>query len=139
MVDMRQLINLHVATLVVLSTVLFGLGQLSVISPLLALVAAVLAHQYTDRQQRFQIGRLAVNGAIFVIAMVTGWRLVQAHGVLQTVVIGQALIALQAVLLFEAKSERSRWDLISLSLLTVFVSTSFAHGPSFGLVLVAFF
>ncbi len=141
--EMRQLINIHVAILVVLSAVLFGRGQYSLLaqltSPAIALVAALLAHVYTDRWRRFELGRMVVNAAIFVIAIVTGWLLVRAHAVSQTVAIGQALIALQVVLLFEAKSRRTRWDLISLSLLTVFVSTSFVHGPSFGLILVIYF
>jgi MFS family permease len=141
--DMRQLINANVAVLVVLSALLFGRGQYSLVAqflaPVIATVAAAAAHVYTDRRQRFQIGRTAVNVAILLIALVTGWLLFRASAVSQSVAIGQALIALQVVLLFENKSDRSRWDLISLSLLTVYVSTGFIHGPSFGLILAIYF
>ena len=136
--DLRHLINRHITTLVVLGAVLFGLGQPSFVLPLLMLTAAVLANRYSHTRQRFQISRLTVNVAIFIIAMVSAWRLVQAHGTLEVIIVGQAIAALQVVLMFERDTPRSHWDLFSLSLLMVFCSTSFAHGPLFGVLLVVF-
>jgi transglutaminase-like putative cysteine protease len=138
-VDLRRLINLHIATLVVASSVLFGIGPPSFGLPLLVLAAAVLADRYAHARQRFQVGRLTVNAAIVLIAMVTGWRLVQAHGTEEAVILGQSVAALQIVLMFERQTSRTRWDLISLSLLMVFLSTSFVHGPLFGVLLAAYF
>ena len=42
------------------------------------------------------------------------------------------------MLLFEQKTARTRWDLLSLSLLTVFLSTSLVQGPLFALGLLGY-
>jgi hypothetical protein len=136
---MQQLINKQIAILVALSALLLGMDQFRLVLPLVVAVVAALSLRYTDQQQRFHVSRAVVNLAIFLIAIVTGWRLVQSHGWLQAVVIGQTLIALQCILLVEAKTARTRWDLISLSLLTVFLSTSFNQGPLYALVLITYF
>ena len=131
-------IDLQIATLTVLGGVLFGLGESHPILPLGLLLAAFLATRQAGDRQRFWLPALAVNGLIFVIAIASAWRFAYAYGTGEVVVLGDAFGGLQAVLLFERKTARTRWDLFSLSLLTVFLSTSLVQGPLYALGLLAY-
>ena len=131
-------IELQIAALAVLGGVLFGLGESQPILPLGLLLAAGLATRQAGGRPRFSLPAWAVNGLIFVIAIVSAWRYAYAYGTAEVVVLGHAFGGLQAVLVFERKTARTRWDLLSLSLLTVFLSTSLVQGPLFALGLLGY-
>ena len=136
--SLERRIDLQLAGLTVLSGVLFGLGEFQPTMPLGLLLAAFLATRRRGGQPRFWLPAPAVNGLIFVIALATAWRYLYEYGTAETIIIGHALGGLQAVLLFERKTARTFWDLLSLSLLTVFLSTALVQGPSFALGLAAY-
>jgi protein-glutamine gamma-glutamyltransferase len=131
-------IELQIAALMILGGVLFGLGEGQPFLPLGLLLAAGLATRQVAGQPRFSLPAWAVNGLIFAIAIASGWRYAYAYGTGEVVVLGHAFGALQAVLVFERKTARTRWDLLSLSLLTVFLSTSLVQGPLFALGLLGY-
>jgi hypothetical protein len=131
-------IELQIAALMVLGGVLFGLGESQPILPLGLLLAAGLATRQAAGRPRFSLSAWAVNLLIFAIAVASGWRYAYAYGTGEVVVLGHAFGALQAVLVFERKTARTRWDLLSLSLLTVFLSTSLVQGPLFALGLLGY-
>jgi len=101
-------------------------------------LASALATRLTDGRPLFSLPASAVNGSLFVIAAVSAWRLAAAYGTREVILLGEALGALQAVLLFERKTARTRWDLLSLSVLTVFLSTSLVQSPLYALGLLAY-
>ncbi len=131
-------IELQIAVLIVIGGALSSLGGASPILPLGLLLAAVLATRLTDGRPRFSLPVAAVNSSIFAIALVSAWRLAAAYGTREVILLGDAFGGLQAVLLFERKTARTRWDLLSLSLLTVFLSTSLVQGPLYALGLLAY-
>jgi hypothetical protein len=131
-------IDLQSAGLTVLSGLLFGLGESQLVLPAGLLLAAFLATRRAGGQPRFQLSAPAVNGLVFVIAITSAWRFAFAYGTGEVVVVGHAFGGLQAVLLFERKTARTFWDLLSLSLLMVFLSTALVQGPTFALGLAAY-
>ncbi len=130
-------IELQIAVLIVIGGVLLSLGGASPALPVGLVLAAVLAARLTDGQPLFSLPAYAVNGSLFVIAAASAWRLAAAYGTREVILLGEALGALQAVLLFERKTARTRWDLFCLSLVTVFLSTSLVQGPLYALGLLA--
>ncbi len=131
-------IELQIAALSVLGGVLFGMGESSPLLPLGLLAAAGLATWQVAGRLRFRLPTWAVNGLIFVIAISSAWRYAYAYGTGEVVVLSHAFGGLQAVLWFEAKTPRTRWDLLSLSLLTVFLSTALVQSPLFALGLAGY-
>lgn len=131
-------IELQIAALSVFGGVLFGMGESSPLLPLGLLAAAGLATWQVAGQPRFHLPTWAVNGLIFVIAMASAWRYAYAYGTGEVVVLSHAFGGLQAVLWFEAKTPRTRWDLLSLSLLTVFLSTALVQSPLFAVGLAGY-
>lgn len=131
-------IELHIAVLTVIGGVLLGLGGASPILPIGLLACAVLATRRKDGQPCFSLPPAAVNVSIFVIAAFSAWRLAAAYGTREVILLGEAFAGLQAVLLFERKTARARWDLFSLSLVTVFLSTALVQAPLYAAGLLAY-
>lgn len=131
-------VDLQVAGLTVLSGVLFGLGEGQPWVPAGLLLAAFLATLRDGPRPRLELSSAAVNVLIFAIALSSLWRFAYAYGTGEVIVVGHAFGGLQAVLLFERKTARTFWDLLSLSLLMVFLSTGLVQGPLFALGLAAY-
>lgn len=134
----RQLVNVNIAILVVLATVLSGMGGANVAIPLCAAAAAGLALWLTDFTQRFSLGRWSVNTALVLIAAVTALRFVETQAIGDLPVLADAFACVQIVLLFEKKTTRTWWDLLSLGFIQVVFAALQDHGPLFGFVLVAY-
>lgn len=137
--DLRHLINLNLAVLGVLASLLVGLGQPNALLPVGTLLAAVLAWWYCDLRERVAVSRWVVNAAVLIAAAVAALRFAQVGGAPDAAVAADGLLGLMLVLFFERKTTRTWWDLLSLSLLLVFLSTAFIHGPLFALVLTVYF
>ncbi len=131
-------IELHIAVLTVIGGVLLSLGGASLILPVGLLIAALLATRRVDGRPPFAAPPAAVNVSIFAIAAFSAWRLAAAYGTREVILLGEALTALQAVLLFERKTARTRWDLFSLSLVNVLLSTALVQGPLYALGLLTY-
>ena len=131
-------IELHIAVLTVIGGVLLGLGGANLILPIGLLVAALWATRRKGGQPQFALPPAAVNVSIFAIALFSAWRLAAAYGTREVILLGEAFAALQAVLLFERKTARARWDLFSLSLVTVLLSTALVQGPLYALGLLTY-
>jgi len=131
-------IELQIAALSILGGVLFGLGESSPLLPLGLLLAAGLATWQVAGRPRFVLPTWAVNGLIFVIAIASAWRYAYAYGTGEVIVLSHAFGGLQAVLWFESRTARRRWDLLSLSLLTVFLSTALVQSPVFAVGLAGY-
>jgi len=132
------LIGVNIATLVVLSALLVGMGKESPVLPLATAFAAAAAMWLTDVKGRFSFSPAAVNTIVVLIAAVTIWKFALSRRAADLMVFADAFAYLQIVLLFEKKTQRTWWDLIFLSLVQVLLSAQLREGPLFGLVLVAY-
>jgi hypothetical protein len=106
--------------------------------PLCALTGAGLSLWLTDFTQRFSIGRWTVNAALVLVAAVTALRFARTQAIGDLPVLADAFVYVQIVLLFEKKTTRSWWDLLSLGFIQVVFASLQDHGPLFGLVLIAY-
>ncbi len=136
--SVRQLVNVNIAILAVLATVLSGIGGANIAIPLCAVAAAVLSLWLTDFTKRFSLGRWSVNTALVLVAAVTALRFVETQAIGDLPVLADAFACVQIVLLFEKKTARTWWDLLSLGFIQVVFAALQDHGPLFGLVLVAY-
>lgn len=136
--SLRQLVNVNIAILAVLATSLCGLGATNVVLPLCVVAAAGLSLWLTDLTQRFSLGRWTVNVAVVLVAAVTAWRFARAQAIGDLPVLADAFAYLQIVLLFEKKTARTWWDLLSLGFIQVVFASLQEQGPLFGFVLVAY-
>jgi len=134
----RKLVNVNIAILAVLASVLTGLGAANVAIPLAAVAAAALSLWLTDFTGRFSIGRWTVNVAVASIAVITVWRFTGSPHIADLPILAEAFAFLQIVLLFEKKTARTWWDLLSLGFVQVVFAALQELGPLFGLVLVAY-
>ncbi len=135
--ELRRLITLNLLVLGVLSTWLVGMGEGNGWLPLGALAAALLGWWHCEVAGRPGVGPWVVNAVILLSAALAVSRFAQVGSAPDAVIAAHALVVLMIVLFFERKTARTWWDLFSLSLLLVFLSTALHHGPLFAPLLVA--
>lgn len=131
-------IELQIAALTVMGAVLLSLGGASLILPIGLLAVAVLATRRRGGRPPLALPPAAVNVSIFAVAAFSAWRLAAAYGTREVILLGEAFVALQAVLLFDRKTARTRWDLLSLSMMSVLLSTALVQGPLYALGLLTY-
>ncbi len=134
----ERLLQINVATLAALGTLLLGMGQRSETLSLLMLVAAVTSVWLTDFTGWFRLSRKVANAAAVVAVAVSLPELWYYRGDVQILGIGPVLSYLQIILLLQKKDVRIYWQLIVLSLLQVVVAAAFSQGVGFGAMLVVY-
>ena len=135
---MERLLQLNVATMAALGTLLLGMGEHSVLLPLLALVSAVAAFWLTDVRGSFRLHSHVVNYAALAAVGVAMIEFLNEEYGQHLVAVANLLIYLQIVLLFQKKSLRIYWQLIVLSLLQVVVAAALNLGFLFGVLLIVY-
>ncbi|TVS18479.1 MAG: DUF3488 domain-containing protein [Planctomycetaceae bacterium] len=136
--DLQQRINLNLAAMAVLSATMVGMGQSNPWLPLGVALVAVASFWFCDRGGQVVLDWWVINVAVLGTVAIAVWRFAQVSGAPDAAVAADALIGLQAVMMFERKTSRTHWDLFSLSLLQTFLACAFYHGPLFGLVLAVY-
>jgi len=135
----ERLLQIHMAGLAALATLMLGLGQGDPLLPLGMGLAAAASVWLTDITGWFRLPRTAANlialGAVLWILK----DLRQWFGIAQVLVIAKLLVYLQAILLFQRKDARAYWQLGMISLLQVVVAAAFQQGVFFGLLLLIYF
>ncbi|MHC4402804.1 MAG: transglutaminase TgpA family protein [Planctomycetota bacterium] len=134
----RWLLNVNVAAMAFLGTLLLGLGQGSMAMPLAVLIAAVLSLWLTDAAGRFHLKRNAANLAAFAAVAFSVLRLAQSERASEFLVVVDLLIFVEIILLFQKKDLRTWWDLAMLSVLQVVVAATLSQGMLFGLLLILY-
>lgn len=120
----QRWLQIDLAVLTVLGTVLLGVGQQNATLPLLMCVAAPAAVIFTDVLGWFRLNRPLAN---FAAVGSVGYAVFQffASGVEnQLLSVANLLVYLQLILLLQEKGYRLNWQLIVLSLLEVVVSAA---------------
>lgn len=121
-----------------LGTLLLGMGQRSPTLPLLMLTAAIASVSLTDVSGWLRLKRTVINVAAVAAFFVFLWQLSELRGVVQILAIGNLLVYLQIILLFQEKDVRTYWQLALLSLLQVVVAAAFRQPVLFGFLLVVY-
>lgn len=132
------MLQISLATLTALGTLLLGMGERNVTLPVLAVIVAVSSVYLTDIKGWLQLNTLVANVA-GVIALAVTWREwndYAAEG--QLLSLANLLIYLQFVLLYRKKTVRNYWLLLLLSLLQVAVAAALNMSVSFGVLLPAY-
>jgi transglutaminase-like putative cysteine protease len=132
------LLQIALAALTSLGTLLLGMGERNVTLPVLAIIVAVSSVYLTDIKGWLQLNTFVANIAGIIAGAVTvrDWNAYAAEGHLLS--LANLLIYLQFVLLYRKKSVRNYWFLLLLSLLQVAVAAALNMSMSFGVLLPAY-
>ncbi|HEV3338985.1 MAG TPA: DUF3488 and transglutaminase-like domain-containing protein [Pirellulales bacterium] len=134
----ERLLQIALAALTSLGTLLLGMGEHNVTLPVLAIIVAVSSVYLTDIKGWLQLNTFVANIAGIIAGAVTvrDWNAYAAEGHLLS--LANLLIYLQFVLLYRKKSVRNYWFLLLLSLLQVAVAAALNMSISFGVLLPAY-
>ncbi|MEX2187469.1 MAG: transglutaminaseTgpA domain-containing protein [Pirellulales bacterium] len=136
--SLLRLVQINLAIVAVLGTLLLGSAQGSVALPLLAVVSASAAFYWTDLRGRIRLGGGLANLAALVAVAMSVSQVVRSDASEQLVAIANLLIYLQTILLFQEKTVRVGWQLLSLSLLQVVVAAAIGDSILFGVLVILF-
>jgi len=135
---LERLLQINMATLAALGTLLLGMGQRSPALPLLVLVAAVSSVWLTDALGLLKLNRAVANLAALVAVVISLRQLFLHGGQVQLLGLANLLVYLQVILLFQEKDLRSYRQLVMLSFLQVVVAALYSQGFWFGVVVVVY-
>ena len=135
---LKRLLQITIATIAAMGTVLLSMGQREVVLPLVMILAAGTSVWLTDITGILRLNRTLANVAMLLAALVSMRELMNIGGEIQAIGFARLLIYLQIIVLFQKKDARSYWLLIMLSLLQVLVAALFSQGVFFGLMLIIY-
>jgi transglutaminase-like putative cysteine protease len=140
--NLQRLLQITMATIAVLGTLLLSMGQRELVLPLVMILAAGASLWLTDITGWLRLNRTLSNIAMLLAAVVSIRELIiyrgGIQGEIQAVGFARLLIYLQIIVLFQKKDAKSYWLLIMLSLLQVVVAALFSQGIFFGLMLIIY-
>jgi transglutaminase-like putative cysteine protease len=134
----ERLLQIHIATLTALGTLLLGMGQRNPILPVLAIFASVTSVIFTDSLRWFRLNRSLANIAALGAVLMSSIDFWTNASEQQLLAIANLLVYLQIILLYQPKIERRYWELALLSLLQVVVAAALNLGFEFGFLLVIY-
>ncbi len=137
--QIHRWLQIHIAGLAALGTLLLGLGQGDLLWPAGMVLAAAASLVLTDITGLFRLSRTAANLIALAVVLWVLKDVRQWTGIGQVLLISKLLIYLQLILLFQQKDHRTYWQLGMVSLLQVVVAAAFQQGVLFGLLLVGYF
>ncbi len=136
--SLERHLQICLAAVAALGTLLLGLGQASVTLPIIAVFAAVTSVYFTDHLGWFHLHRHVANlCALAAVGFAIMDFLEQDSGT-QLIAIANLLIYLQLILLYQRKNLRVYWHLLVLSLLQVVVAAALNLGIEFGVLLILY-
>jgi transglutaminase-like putative cysteine protease len=136
--SLTRRLQISMAALVALGTVLLGLGQPTSIMPLLAIFAAGTSLLFTDVLGWFRLHRVVANLAAVAAAVFSLWNFFRDNSQEQLLSIANLLSILLMILLYQEKNDRLYWQIAVLSLLQVVVAAALNLGLLFGLLLLVY-
>lgn len=135
---LERLLQINVAAMVTLGTLLLGMGQRNAMLPLWMLMIVVAAFWLTDVTGWFHLNRKVVNVAAVVALAASFWGARRLVSLVQIFAIANLLVYLQVILLFQKKEIRIYWQLLLVSLLQVVVAAAFNQEFWFGVILFVY-
>ena len=135
---LERLLQISIAVLVSLSTLLLGMGERNLTLPVVAVIVSVSSLYLTDIKGWLQLNATVTNIA-GLVALAATWHDWDFYaGESQLLAMANLLIYLQFVLLYRKKNLRNFWLLILLSLLQVAVASALNMSILFGLLLLIY-
>jgi hypothetical protein len=135
---LERLLQISIAVLVSLSTLLLGMGERNLTLPVVAVIVSVSSLYLTDFKGWLQLNTTVTNIAGLVALAATWHDWDYYAGESQLLSMANLLIYLQFVLLYRRKDVRNYWLLILLSLLQVAVASALNMSIFFGLLLLIY-
>ncbi len=136
--SLEHLLRVLISGLIVLATMLLGIGDRTAILTLVSLALVLLSAYLTDVTGRFSLKQSTANWlalGVVALSVVNAFR-IDRHGLLIAAANLQSY--LQFVLLFQPKTPRVYWQLALLSLGQVAIASTLVPGPTFGVLLLAY-
>ena len=134
------LLQIAIATLTSLGTLMLGMGEREIALPLIAIVVSASSVYLTDVSGWLRLNARVANVAGSTAVVIFVWDFLQRFGTeTQLLAIANLLIYLQFVLLYQAKSISTYWLLTLLSVLQVAVAAALNFEMIFGLLLLIYF
>lgn len=134
----EQLLQICVAVMAVLGTILLGLEQRDAILPLMTTIVVITSYIFTDRKQWFALPRVLANAIAVIAVIYTVIQLVGQPTESQLLAVANLLVYLQIILFYQRKNIRLYWQLLTLSFLQVVVAAALNLVFVFGILLVVY-
>jgi hypothetical protein len=134
----EHLVRGMIALLIVLATMLLGVGERSAALTCVSLVALAVSAYVTDSAGMFQLKQTVANCAALGVVVVSAANAyhIDRHG--QLLAVADLQSYLQYVLLFQRKTPRVYWQLALLSLGQMAIASTLVPGPMFGFMLLLY-
>lgn len=134
----ERLLQIHVAILAALGTLLLGMGQREPVLPILSIFAAATSVYFTDTIRWFVMSRTFGNIAALGAVLMSSFQFWTIASDQQLLAIANLLVYLQIILLYQQKNSTRYWEIAVLSLLQVVVAAALNLGFEFGVLLVLY-
>ncbi len=134
----EHLLRLMIAALILLATMLLGIGERSATLTLVSLAALAVSAYVADSRNIVRLKQPMANSAalgVMVVSAINAYGR-DRHG--QLLAVADLQSYLQYVLLFQPKTTRIYWQLALLSLGQVAIASTLVPGPLFGVLLLAY-
>ncbi len=135
---LQRLLQINMAALAALATLLLGMGQDSPARPLLVSVLAAASIWLTDIKGWVRLSRMTASLLALPVVAFCALRMLRLEGEARMMVLADLVICLQMILFYQKKETAIYWQLAVISLLQVVAATAFSHGVMFGVLLVLF-
>ena len=136
---LENLLQLNIAALVAMGSLLLGMGQNTPLLPMFAVGSAVVSVFLTDFWRIIRLNTIVANiaGILAVVFCLSDFFEFE-HKQEQLFAVANLLVYLQIVLLFQKKNNRLYGHLLVLSLLQVVVASALGLALQFGIMLVIY-
>ncbi len=134
----ERFVQVGIATMVALGTVLLGMGERNLTLPVLAVMVAVSSVYLTDIRGWLRLNGTASNVLAVLAVTWTVWDFTELLPDRQLLAVANLLVYLQFILQYQKKYNRTYWLLALLSLLQAAVSTALNLHLVYGLLLLLY-
>ena len=134
----ERLLQVNIAALICLATLLVGMGQQSGTLPLAMFAAALAAFWLNDFAGRVSLNRTTAGLAQVAVLLLMFLFSIELEKESLILTMGRLLVYWQMILLFQKKDVRTYWHQVQLSLLQVVVAALLVQGFLFGLLLIVY-
>lgn len=128
-------LQVSIATMAALGTLLLSIGQRDPVMPLFALLVSMTSVYLVDLRKRVWLNRKGSNAAAIASAAYCFWGLHEFGLAGWLLAVAQLMIFLQFILQYQPKSTSRYWMLSLLSLMQVAVGSALSFDLMFGLIL----
>lgn len=137
--NVQRRLQMAVAALAALGTLMLGLSQRSLLLPILAVAVSASSVYLTDLRGWLRLNTALANLAGAGVVMLTLWQYsIQFAEENRLLALTSLLVYLQFIVLYQYKTPRVYWQIFMLSFLQVSVGAALNLSASYGLFLMAY-